>query len=55
MPSKSKVEQEIQQTEPKTTLTKQSTMMKYMYTKNAVLKKYVKTTWQRESWGIIGL
>ena len=41
MPSKAKIQQEIEQTEPKTILTKPFTIMKYMDTRNGIFKKNV--------------
>lgn len=38
MPRKAKIQQEIEQTEPKTILTNPYTMMKYMDTRNAILE-----------------
>ena len=42
MPSKAKIQQEIEQTEPKTILTKPFTIMKYMDTRNGIFKKMCK-------------
>lgn len=52
MATKAKVKQEIQQPEPKTRLTKQYTMMKYMYTRNAVLKHVLRQHDKKKAKGL---